>query len=215
MSNEQKQSFFSRILKNPSSDFDDEELKDAAGFDVAKETEPEKPVLPDGRGVFTIPTHSLLHSLWKEWGLVSLEPQGDVLALVMESPDEKPVPMTDEEMEKEKQKIAAKLLMESKKRFKLIHPEKAENPDIPADVDADVLVTISRDGMGAWVFLFPPSGNGNHITHEQLQDSILAETLSYGIDTSKILQISERPPYFELILIARGLAKDTDDVIRR
>ena len=153
-----------------------------------------------GRGIFQIPANSLLFTLWDEWNDKLDEPQTEA-RLIMEEPDILPVPMTDQELESEKQRLGTKLLTEAKKRFRMSHPQDG----LKMDMDADALVYVAKDGLGAWLFLFPPIGNGKGITYEAIHEAVYAETVNYGLDAERLLSISERPEYFQLFLIARGL----------
>ena len=141
----------------------------------------------------------------------------DGLYVVMEKPDEEPVPMETASIEAEKQRLGVKLLMEAKKRHRLVHPKeekpkKAEGeeeeikkePPIP-DLDADAVFYISKGAMGAWMMLFPPNGKGEALSYEDLIEALEAESIVYGVDEKKIEELARNPVYFELILVARGL----------
>ncbi len=154
-----------------------------------------------GRGIFKIPANSMLFSLWDEWQKKAENPQREA-KLIMESPGILPAPMTDKEIEEEKQRLATKLLTEAKKRYRISHPQ--DGPIM--DMDADALVYVAKSGLAAWLFLFPPIGNGHPITYENIQESVLSETVTYGVDAEGILHLPEQPEYFRLFLIARGVA---------
>lgn len=172
---------------------------------------------PQGRGVMRISEQSLLYALWREW----LQEQSVAnlfksLYLVLEKPEEEPVPMDLDSLEAEKQKIAVKLLIEAKKRYHLIHPDvekrafvtqeqKEEVSPVILNIDADAVVCISKGAMGAWIMLFPPHGEGKPFSYEDLMETLEAESICYGIDEEKIKQLADEPIYFSLTLIARGL----------
>lgn len=220
MSNEQKHGFFSRILKTPSTsepaDSPPDSTAETASSDMmtstaavpsaalapetAESAAPEQEIATSGRGIFRIPANSMFFNLWDEWQQISPDPQPEAV-LVMEKPGIQPVPMSDKEIEEEKQRLATKLLTEAKKRYRMSHPQDA---DI-LDMDADALVYVAKGGLGAWLFLFPPVGKGRGITYENIQDAMFSETVTYGIDADKLIKISENPEYFQLFLIARGV----------
>lgn len=158
--------------------------------------------LKQGRGIFQIPPNSNFFTLWDEWQKISPNPQAEA-KLIMEDASVRPVPMTDRELEAEKQRLVTKLLTESKKRYRLSHPQNAETP---TDMDADAFVYVSKDGLAAWLILFPPVGRGKEITYEVIQEAVFAETLSYGLDNEAILSAAGSPSYFHLYIIARGIA---------
>ena len=220
MSNEKKQGFFSRILKTPSPSETDssplgennspdenkvlnassvDNLETGAVNDTAEQEIIEAPV--EGRGIFKIPSNSMLFYLWNEWQRVAGQPETEA-KLVMEKTGIVPVPMSDKELEEEKQRLASKLLTEAKKRYRFSHPQ---NTEAPLDMDADAIVYVSKNGLGAWLFIFPPVGEGNDISFENIQEAVFSETVTYGVDVEKLLNISQQQSYFELFVIARGL----------
>ena len=95
-----------------------------------------------GRGIFKIPANSMLFSLWDEWQKKAENPQREA-KLIMESPGILPAPMTDKEIEEEKQRLATKLLTEAKKRYRISHPQ--DGPIM--DMDADALVYVAKSGL--------------------------------------------------------------------
>ena len=124
MSNEQKHGFFSRILKTPSTsepaDSPPDSTAETASSDMmtataavpsaalapetAESAAPEQEIATSGRGIFRIPANSMFFNLWDEWQQVSPDPQPEAV-LVMEKPGIQPVPMSDKEIEEEKQNV--------------------------------------------------------------------------------------------------------------
>lgn len=212
--NKQKHGFFQRIKKRYVSEKEEMQEKSAKAAAVEKE----EPKAPEGRGVLRISEQSLLYTLWQEW-LPTKEDASQGLYLILEKPDEEPVPMDTNSLEAEKQRMAVKLLIEAKKRYRLVHPdeEKAKTPEgegekaeekIPSvipNIDADAVICISKGAMGAWIMLFPPCGDGKPFDYEDLMEALEAESICYGVDMDKLKQLAEEPVYFTLTLIARGL----------
>lgn len=209
--------FFERIRKKYGHEH--EEHEEAVTKESAEETVEElhQPLMPDGRGVLHISEQSLLYTLWREYtpAWASLY---DGMYVVMEKPDEEPVPIDTASLESEKQRMGVKLMMEAKKRHRLVHPKeekpkRKEGEEEPAielpppipDLDADAVTYISKGAMGAWIMLFPPSGEGEPMGYEELMEALEAESIVYGVDEKRIEELARNPVYFELVLIARGL----------
>ncbi len=211
-----KQGFFQRMKKKYG--FEKEEVREEVTEEITEPIEEEKiePKIPDGRGVIQVSEQSLLYTLWQEWLPVKAEAENGYY-LIMERPSETPVPMDDAALDAEKQRMLMKLLMESKKRHRLVHPE--EKPKVPAegeepeeekppvipDLDADAVIFVSKGAMGAWIMLFPPNGEGKAFSYEDLLEVLEAESIVYGVDTDRLQQLADAPSYFETVLIARGL----------
>lgn len=207
--------FFERIRKKYG--YEQEEHQEEAEQDAVTEAEVEElrqPVIPAGRGVLHISEQSLLYTLWREYTPAWVNPY-DGLYLVLEKPEDEPVPLDTISLDSEKQRMGVKLMMEAKKRHRLVHPkeEKTKNteeeviealPSIP-DLDADAVTYISKAAMAAWIVLFPPNGNGESLGYEELMEMLTAESIVYGVDEKKIEQLAKEPVYFEPIIVARGL----------
>lgn len=74
----------------------------------------------------------------------------------------------------------------------------------PLDVDEMGQVLVSGDGMAAWLFLLPPSGNGKHLTAEDGQALLRDAHVTSGINQSALLAAFTNRPYFCLCPIALG-----------
>lgn len=93
---------------------------------------------------------------------------------------------------------------------------KADNPFIPEDpelprvdytpepIDANVGVFVSHDAMEAWITVYPPYFDGEHITVDGIKGALAAEGVVWGIDELLIDRIAEEKSYLKLYLVAKG-----------
>jgi len=77
-------------------------------------------------------------------------------------------------------------------------------PPAPLDVDEMGQVLVSGDGMTAWLFLLPPSGNGKHLTVEDGQALLRSAHVTSGVNQSALLAAFTNRTYFCLCPIALG-----------
>lgn len=77
-------------------------------------------------------------------------------------------------------------------------------PPAPLDVDEMGQVLVSGDGMAAWLFLLPPSGNGKRLTAEDGQALLRDAHVTTGINQRILSDAFTNRPYFRLCPIALG-----------
>lgn len=77
-------------------------------------------------------------------------------------------------------------------------------PPVPLDVDEMGQVLVSGDGMAAWLFLLPPSGNGKRLTAADGQALLKEAHVTAGVDQRALLAAFKDKPYFRLCPIAAG-----------
>ena len=75
----------------------------------------------------------------------------------------------------------------------------------PLDVDEMGQVLVSGDGMAAWLFLLPPSGNGKRLTVEDGQALLRDAHVTSGVNQSALAAAFTSRPYFCLCPIALGI----------
>lgn len=85
-----------------------------------------------------------------------------------------------------------------------VRREEAPVPAAPPDVDEMAQVILSEDGMAAWLFLLPPSGNGKRLTVADGQSLLRAAHVTFGVDQRSLFSIFTKKPYFRLCPVARG-----------
>ncbi len=76
--------------------------------------------------------------------------------------------------------------------------------NIENDVNASCVAATSDDLLLAWVFVFPPSGNGEHITADDITATLAEAGITHGLESDLIEHIAEEKKYLKLAVIARG-----------
>ncbi len=74
----------------------------------------------------------------------------------------------------------------------------------PLDVDEMAQVLVSGDGMAAWLFLLPPSGNGKRLTVEEGQILLRDAHVTSGVNQQALSDAFTSKSYFYLYPIALG-----------
>lgn len=218
-------SLFERIKQNILKKNKDSAQEETEEEIVSENVEDTSDII-SGRGVVSISTDSLLFSIWKEWkdaydSKADIEEQNveetmeelEELELVLEAPGTQEIPMSDEEIEMEKQRAAVQLMMKSKSYHQLIQPK--ENGEVP-NLDAYMVIHVAQRHMAAWAFVFPPSGQGMPLKKSQVYMALQEYSVSAGINEKAIDYLVEEQPYFKLVPIAYGtpMVPGTDGTIR-
>ena len=73
-------------------------------------------------------------------------------------------------------------------------------------MDALPCVFLSENKMVAWLFLFPPTGGGKPASLDRLEHSVCEAGVLFGIDHERLQQLADSPEYFQLSVVAYGLA---------
>lgn len=173
----------------------------------------EEPI--SGRGIVTVSQDSLLFSIWKDWK-ETMDASGDEKArndlsemfsnlesfeLVLEAADTPELPMSDSEIEEEKQRATVHLMMKATEYHRMVQPD--EDGVVP-DIDAYIVVHTAQRRMAAWAFAFPPSGNGKPLQRAQLYMALHEYSVCSGIRSEALNYLVEEQPYFKLIPVAYG-----------
>lgn len=93
------------------------------------------------------------------------------------------------------------------KRLKAIVPPKSnDGQEAPApDVDAAVEVFVTADAMSAWVYAYPPVGEGRELDQQMIADALAEAKVVFGIDEDKVEALpGDAKRYFHLFPVARG-----------
>lgn len=73
------------------------------------------------------------------------------------------------------------------------------------DMDAEPYIYMTARYVSAWIFVYPPSGNGKHLELSQLRERLAEAKVTYGIDEDLLQRLPGLPDrYFRLYLIAKG-----------
>lgn len=123
------------------------------------------------------------------------------------SPDAggKPLPLTDPEGVPDELRRLEQLISHSaERRLAMLEMDAAGDGSIP-DEDAEVHLFLTAQHVSAWLFVYPPTGNGKPLDAAMMEIPIQGAHLRYGLDSELVRQLPERPDrYFKLFLIARG-----------
>ncbi|MDE6261392.1 MAG: FapA family protein [Oscillospiraceae bacterium] len=115
-----------------------------------------------------------------------------------------------------KQELARLLLTvnaSANQRLGRIQPKKAgkaqegEDPPPLPDLDAQAVAFVSNDRLTAWVFVYPPVGEGEELDRGMLSKALGEKQVGYGLDEELLDALPDDPErYFRLYLVARGEA---------
>ena len=85
--------------------------------------------------------------------------------------------------------------------------EEGEEPPPPPSLDAQAVAFVSNDRLTAWVFAYPPVGEGKELDREMLTKILGEKQVKYGLDEDLLDALPDNPErYFRLYLAARGEA---------
>lgn len=125
----------------------------------------------------------------------------ETLMLDLEQPDMPKIPLSDEELEEEKQRATTLLTMKTK-NYEQLALQNAEGNG--SDLDAEIYIYVAQHRMAAWAFVFPPLGNGNPLRPEQVKIALQEYSISAGIGKDALDYLVREQPYFKLVPIAYG-----------
>lgn len=98
------------------------------------------------------------------------------------------------------QRLGARLEQDAQKRLRALEEAAAAGEVLPAECCA----YVSRDGMAAWLFLFPPSDGAAELHFDVIADAMRDAGITTGIDSTAVTRLFEQRRYFELTPIAFG-----------
>ena len=94
------------------------------------------------------------------------------------------------------------------KRLKAILPPSKAEPteEVPVpDLDASVEVFVTADAMSAWLYAYPPVGEGGELDTELLSRALGEAKVTFGVDEALLEALpQERERYFRLFPVAVG-----------
>lgn len=173
---------------------------------VPEEAPPPPPEDPTGVKLSAEHPMNLLWSVFINHGGMGQEPHLDLAdGLVGRSVEglwEEPAPMNKGDLQRELPRLDGFASKVAKQRLsKLVTP-----PDEPIpDLNAEVHVFLTGRNMTAWLLVFPPSGVGENVNREMLEDALYDAKVSFGVDEDLLDHLPDSPaPYFQLYLAARG-----------
>lgn len=126
-------------------------------------------------------------------------------ALTLEGPGEPPLP----EAEAQAELLRLKMLVNTSanKRFELLRTQhKEEGTSSLPDLDAQVTVFLSKDGLSSWVLIYPPVGDGREVEWSDLDRALAEQEVRRGVDEALLDALPQDPErYFKLFPVARGI----------
>lgn len=185
--------------------------KDTTAVEEETQTQPEETIAPPEEGpsiVETIlspedyqarrltPDGALLH-VWERWAGRSIPP---ILSLTGDD-DGRILPLSEQELPRERVRLKAQLEKDAKKRIRALdeNEKKGGGP-----LDAQCQVYVSRYGMVAWAFVFPPSSPEGKLRADSIGKALQDANITSGIDSTAVVRLFQEDSYFQLIPVAAG-----------
>lgn len=197
-----KNSFLSWLFGSKPEELEEEEeeqLEPLAEGEPPPEARAErhKLELPQGHSLFKLRSIYCEQANW--------QPLPD---LTLEGPGEPPLP----EALAQAELLRLKMLVNASasKRFELLRSQRGEEGEssLP-DLNAQVVVFLSKDCLTAWLLIYPPVGEGRQVEWSALDQALAGQEVRYGIDEELLNTIPQDPErYFKLFLVARGKAAE-------
>lgn len=145
------------------------------------------------------PLEGALLRLWQLW-----RPEEPVPHLTLKGEEtDRELLLDDVGLKQEHTRLAALLEQGAKARLRILEQAEKEEKDPPA-VPADCCIHVSRNGMMAWLFLFPPLNGGEEIRIDTVGQAMQESGVTSGIDSITITRTFEQKIYFQVIPVAWG-----------
>lgn len=148
------------------------------------------------------------HSLYKLWALCSgLSGRLPAPELCLEGPAAPPLPEEQAKLELVRLKIAVN--RSANERMDRLRAGTTPDPQeegavILPDMDAECMVHLAKDGLTAWVLLYPPIGQGQPAGQAQLKAALDEAGVCFGLEEAALARLGQNPRYFRLVRAARG-----------
>lgn len=147
-----------------------------------------------------------LYILWQKWRPHTIPPRlkisGDrpLADMLLNIP----------ELERERLRISLKMNQEAKKRVRDIQNMEAKGE--VASLPAECRCYVSRDKLLAWLFVYPPVGDGEKLSAAAAGKVMQENHIVNGMDFSAAVSVAKEENYFKLIPVAFGvLAEEGKD----
>lgn len=167
--------------------------------------EREEKTEPDSRHELTLPQGHAIHRLWSlRSELTGWLPKP---ALYLEGPLDPLMP--EQEARQELLRLQMFVNSTANERMNQIKSQTqaqgADQSTLP-DLDADAVVFLSKDGLTAWLLVYPPVGRGRELCKEILNRALAGQRVSFGVDEELLDRIpQDEDRYFHLFPAARGM----------
>lgn len=157
------------------------------------------------------PVEGNLLKLWKKWAGDTLHPS----LTLTEEIEEDSVALDSEQMQREAKRAMGQLEQEAEKRMRQL--EDLVKQGQPETLSAKTFLYVSQDKMLAWIFVFPPIGEGDGARPDEIGMAMQKARVLNGINNSVIIRLIQEKPYFRMIPIAMGTPAEqgTDGEIKK
>lgn len=189
------------------------------GSEPEEDPEEEAPVQPQVKAAppppqeadpfrLSLPPDHAVHQLYRLWRerTGSYSPP----SFRLQGPDGKDV-MPASQTKQELARLLLTVNATANQRWNKVHPKdrkagrEGEEPSPPPNLDAQAAVFVSNDRLTAWVFAYPPVGEGRELDRAMLDQALKDRQVSYGLDHDLLDALPGDPErYFRLHLAARG-----------
>lgn len=190
--------FFSRLFGGSKNEEEPEEMEDEV-----QEQEPEEPVDDLSDTILELPQDHALFRLWdyRKQNTGWMPPP----QLQLTGPPDCPRVLAGDELRTERARLLTAVTTAAGQRVSQCIPRTPEDPC--PDVDARAAVFMTRDQLNAWIFAYPPVGNGQELDQEMLKKAVSESGIQYGLDSGLLERLPEQKDrYFHLFPLARGKA---------
>lgn len=175
---------------------------------VLSETPPPKDSVTDPFRL-TLASDHPVNKLWRLWTEQAGRQYPPSFRFEDSEGENEPIPAAQA-----KQELARLLLTvnaSANQRLGKVQPKKTgkalEGPAPPPTLDAQAVVFVTNDRLTAWVFAYPPVGEGKELDRGMLTTALGEKQVKCGIDDALLDALPDRPDrYFRLYIAARGRA---------
>ncbi|NBI68663.1 DUF342 domain-containing protein [Pseudoflavonifractor sp. 60] len=109
--------------------------------------------------------------------------------------------MEDAKVQSELGRLQLAVTMAANRRL----AEHKKEGEQPPNLDAQVVVFLSGDKLFAWLFAFPPVGEGAELTQEMLEGALKEKNVCFGLTEGLLERLPQAEDrYYHLFLAARG-----------
>ncbi|MDE7262178.1 MAG: FapA family protein, partial [Oscillospiraceae bacterium] len=127
-------------------------------------------------------------------------------ALSLDECPDFPALLSEKDIRRELVRLQMTVNSSANERLRQLKPKKGASgeEEIP-DLDAKVVFYTAANNLLAWLMVYPPSGLGEELNRELLDQALDQAGIRFGVDDALLSSLSKNPErYFHLFLCARG-----------
>lgn len=155
-----------------------------------------------------LPPDHAVNKLWRLWKEEAGWHSSPVFRF--EGPKGETDILPDKQAKQELARLTLSLNSSANQRLNRVLPKEkrkeagGETPPRP-DLDAQAVVFVTNDRLTAWVFAFPPVGEGKELDRDMLNKALAEKQVKFGLDEGVLDALPDhKERYFRLHLVARG-----------